>query len=87
MRPSKTSTWIRSVQKKKNLSEISTQGLRHTPCSLLFESGFFTPAQVMERLGHKDLETTMKIYTYVTRQSLANSMKNYLNLLKSDLNE
>lgn len=87
MHPSKTSTWIRNVQKKNNLREISTHGLRHTHCSLLFESGFFTPAQVMERLGHTDLETTMKIYTHVTRQSLANSTKNYLNFIKSDSND
>lgn len=85
--PSKTSQWIRSVQKKHNLREISTHGLRHTHCSLLFESGFFTPEQVMERLGHTDLETTMKIYTHVTRQSLADSTKNYLSFIKSDDNE
>lgn len=35
-------------------------------------------------MGHTDLETTMKIYTHVTRQSLANSTKNYLNFIKSD---
>lgn len=87
MHPSKTSQWIRSVQKKNKLREISTHGLRHTHCSLLFESGFFTPAQVMERLGHTDLETTMKIYTHVTRQSLANSTKNYLSFIKNDDNE
>ncbi|MEK4230585.1 tyrosine-type recombinase/integrase [Solibacillus sp. FSL H8-0538] len=87
MHPSKTSRWIRDVQKKHNLREISTHGLRHTHCSLLFESGFFTPAQVMERLGHTDLETTMKIYTHVTRQSLASSTKNYLSFIKNDDNE
>ncbi|MFJ7841286.1 tyrosine-type recombinase/integrase [Lysinibacillus sphaericus] len=87
MHPSKTSKWIRDVQKKNNLREISTHGLRHTHCSLLFESGFFSPAQVMERLGHTDLKTTMKIYTNVTRQSLANSTKNYLNFIKSEMNE
>lgn len=84
MQPSKTSKWIRDVQTKNNLREISTHGLRHTHCTLLFESGFFTPAQVMERMGHTDIETPLKIYTHVTRQSLANSMKNYLNFIKSD---
>jgi len=87
MHPSKTSTWIRNLQKKNNLQEISAHSPRHTHCSLLFEFGFFTPAQVMERLGHTDLETTMKIYTHVTRQLLANSTKNYLNFIKSDSNE
>jgi len=67
MYPSKTSKRIRDVQKKNNPREISTHGLRHTHCSILFESGFFTPAQVMECLGHTDLETTMKIYTHVPR--------------------
>ena len=41
----------------------------------------------MERLGHTDLETTMKIYTHVTRQLLANSTKNYLSFIQSDKNE
>lgn len=87
MHSSKTTQWIKSVQVKKGLREITTNGLRHTHCSLLFESGFFTPAQVMVRLGHTDLETTMKIYTHVIRQSLANSTKNYLNFIQNDLEE
>ena len=87
MHPSKTSTRIHNIQKKNNLREISTHGLRHTHCSLLFESGFFTPAHLMERFGHTDLETTMRIYTHVTRQSLANSTKNSLNFIKSDSKE
>lgn len=87
MHPSKTSKWIRDVQTNNNLREISTHGLRHTHCTLLFESGFFTPAQVMTRMGHTDIETTMKIYTHVTRQSLADSTKNYLNFIKQDENK
>ena len=84
MHPSKTSKWIHDVQTNNNLREISTHGLRHTHCTLLFESGFFTPAQVMTRMGHTDIETTMKVYTHVTRQSLADSTRNYLNFIKQD---
>ena len=68
MHPSKTSTWIRNVQKKNNLREISTHGLRHTHCSLLFEANV-SIQDVQDRLGHKDVQTTMNIYTHVTQNA------------------
>ncbi|WP_126991299.1 tyrosine-type recombinase/integrase [Candidatus Kurthia intestinigallinarum] len=59
---------MKKVQKEYSLKEISTHGLRHTHCTLLLEAGV-PPREVMERLGHLDIEITMKIYAHVTEQA------------------
>ena len=38
--------------------------LRHSHCALLFEMGI-PPLEVKERLGHKDIETTLNVYAHV----------------------
>ena len=49
--------------------QITPHGFRHTHCSLLFESGA-SIKEVQERLGYKDIKTTMNIYAHVTQQSV-----------------
>lgn len=49
--------------------QITPHGFRHTHCSLLFESGA-SIKEVQERLGHKDIKTTMNIYAHVTPKSI-----------------
>lgn len=68
LQPTKTQEWITKVQKKYNLKSITTHGLRHTHCSLLFEAGA-TIKEVQERLGHGDVQTTMNIYAHVTEKA------------------
>lgn len=51
-----------------DLPMINIHGFRHTHCSLLFEAGV-PMKDVMERLGHSDIHTTMNIYTHVTENS------------------
>ncbi|MEQ6856091.1 site-specific integrase [Lysinibacillus capsici] len=68
LQPTKTRKWILHVQKKYNLSTITTHGLRHTHCSLLFEAGA-SLKEVQDRLGHSDIQTTMNIYTHVTKKA------------------
>ena len=46
--------------------QITIHQFRHTHASLLFESGA-SIKDVQHRLGHQDIQTTMNIYTYVTR--------------------
>lgn len=56
-----------SIQEKYNLKRVTTHGLRHTHCSLLFEAG--VPIErVQDRLGHSDIQTTMNIYTHVSEK-------------------
>ena len=59
---------INKIIKKHDLKVITVHGLRHTHCSLLFESGA-SIQEVKERLGHSDIQTTMNIYTHVTQQA------------------
>lgn len=69
------------VQEKYGLRKISTHGLRHTHCSLLFEAGA-TIKEVQERLGHSDVKTTMDIYAHVTEKAkdeVAQKFAKYMN--------
>lgn len=65
LQPTKTRKWIRFIQDKYNLKKVTTHGLRHTHCSLLFEAGA-SLKEVQDRLGHSDIQTTLNIYTHVT---------------------
>lgn len=56
-----------TICKKYNLKKITLHGLRHTHCSLLLQSGANVKV-VSERLGHKDINTTLNIYTHVTKE-------------------
>jgi integrase len=68
MQPTKTRKWILHVQNKYDLGTITTHGLRHTHCSLLFEAGA-SLKEVQDRLGHSDVQTTMNIYAHVTKKA------------------
>ena len=81
LQPTKTRKWIVQIQKKYHLKEVSTHGLRHTHCSLLFEAGATLKA-VKNRLGHSDVKTTMDIYTHVTakaKETTIQLFESYLN--------
>lgn len=56
---------IASFIKSNNLHKITVHGFRHSHASILFEAGA-TIKEVQERLGHKDIKTTMNVYTHVT---------------------
>nr|WP_255723653.1 site-specific integrase [Sporosarcina sp. ACRSL] len=68
VKPTKTRKWILHVQKKYQLEKITTHGLRHTHCSLLFEAGA-SLKEVQDRLGHSDIKTTMNIYAHVSEKA------------------
>lgn len=60
---------------------LSPHSFRHTHASLLFESGA-TIKDVQKRLGHTDINTTMDIYTHVTKCSerkAIDKLSNYAN--------
>lgn len=82
LQPTKTRKWILHIQNKYKLDTITTHGLRHTHCSLLFEAGA-SLKEVQDRLGHSDVQTTMNIYTHVTQQAKQAAIlkfENYLNI-------
>lgn len=73
--------WLNTLERKYKFDHITVHGFRHTHCSLLFEAG--TPIQVVkEQLGHKNISTTMDIYTHVTKKSkeeVAQKFADYIN--------
>ncbi|EPH12573.1 hypothetical protein HMPREF9260_00688 [Facklamia hominis ACS-120-V-Sch10] len=61
-----TYTYFQELIKRVN-PELSSHVFRHTHVSLLAEKGF--PLKyIMERVGHTNPETTMKVYTHVTER-------------------
>ncbi|TKI66594.1 hypothetical protein FC752_04190 [Lysinibacillus varians] len=81
MQPIQTQKWLYQIFKKFDLPKISTHGLRHTHCSLLFEAGARIK-EVQERLRHTDVKTTIDIYTHVTKKTKANTMNKFEAYLK-----
>ena len=63
------STRLNTHFKRAGVSKVGFHGFRHTHASLLFESGA-SIKEVQERLGHKDVKTTMNIYTHVTPEKV-----------------
>ncbi|MGM0124721.1 hypothetical protein IGI37_002115 [Enterococcus sp. AZ194] len=83
---SKPRKWMLAIQdkvdenRKKPMKRISVHGFRHTHASLLFEAGA-TIKDVQARLGHSDIQTTMDVYTHVSKhakEQLATKFNNYV---------
>ena len=69
------------IATKANLMAITLHGFRHTHASLLFASGVDVK-QVQARLGHSDINTTLNIYTHVTKEKqdqLGDAFAKYVN--------
>lgn len=81
LQPTQTRKWILHVQKKYNLGTITTHGLRHTHCSLLFEAGA-SLKEVQDRLGHSDVKTTMNIYAHVTKKAKEEAILKFANYIE-----
>lgn len=70
------------VQTKAGLPKITVHGLRHTSTSLLFEAG--VPMEVVkDRLGHSDIQTTMNIYTHVTKERQLETAEDFASFMES----
>ncbi|WP_217581621.1 tyrosine-type recombinase/integrase [Lysinibacillus sp. GbtcB16] len=72
----------KSYSKKYNLKQITTHGLRHTHCSLLFEAGR-TLKEVQDRLGRNDIQTTINIYAHVSSNSRNDLLEKILNFMNN----
>lgn len=83
IQPVQTQKWLQQIFNKFDLPKITTHGLRHTHCSLLFEAGA-SIKEVQERLGHTDVKTTMDIYTHVTKKTKASTIDKFEAYLKND---
>lgn len=63
-----------------NIDEISIHGLRHTHASILFYKGI-SVQYISERLGHADVDTTIRIYTHLIKELREEDEKNTMNIL------
>ncbi len=79
---SKPNSVLKRVIKKYHLKDISIHSLRHTHCSMLFESGW-TLKEVQERIGHDDASTTLNIYNHVTKNQKQKSLKKFIEYVKN----
>lgn len=82
LQPTKSREWIKKIQIKYNLPEITTHGLRHTHCSILFEAGVSLKA-VQNRLGHSDAQTTMNIYAHVSKEVQVGAIQQFDNYVSN----
>lgn len=63
-------------------TDLSPHSLRHTHTSLLAEAGVSLP-EIMERLGHKDDETTRTVYMHVTKAMKKEASQKFSELMRS----
>ena len=69
--------WLEPMHSKyPTMPKITPHGFRHTHCSLLFEAGV-SMKEVQERLGHKDIATTMNIYAHVTPEKIKDTASKF----------
>lgn len=62
------------------IEEISIHGLRHTHASILFYKGI-SIQYISKRLGHADVDTTIRIYTHLIKELYEKDENNALNIL------
>lgn len=55
---------MKKVCKLANVKQIRLHDLRHSHASLLIELGY-SPLLISERLGHENIETTLKVYSHL----------------------
>lgn len=73
--------YLNRTIRRNGLKHVSPHSFRHTHCSMLFEAGW-TIKDVQERLGHRDMQTTMNIYLHVTADRKRKSMEQFVEYLK-----
>ncbi|WP_125705519.1 tyrosine-type recombinase/integrase [Lacticaseibacillus daqingensis] len=81
------SKWLRAIEDADAKAEhpqlshpITTHGFRHSHASACFAAGM-TIKEVQDRLGHEDAQTTLNVYTHVTKgqgEKAAVKVANYL---------
>ncbi|HHD7906836.1 TPA: site-specific integrase [Enterococcus faecalis] len=76
--PQALNDWLYPILEKYDLPKITLHGFRHTHASLLFESGA-SIKEVPERLGNKDVKTTLNIYAHVTPEKIEETGERFAN--------
>lgn len=80
--PQVVNDWLDWIYKKTPMEpQITPHGFRNTHCRSLFENGA-SIKEVHERLGHKDIKTTMNVYGHVTPQSIKKTGERFAKFMR-----
>ena len=72
--------WCYRILKAGNLPNVTLHGFRHTHATLLF-SGGASVKEVQTRLGHSKVQTTLDIYTHLTKQDQKETINKFVRLM------
>ncbi|GAB0171666.1 site-specific integrase [Lysinibacillus sp. CTST325] len=74
--------WLMKIIDKYSLPYTHVHSFRHVHCSLLFEAGA-SVKEVQERLGHTDVQTTLNIYTHLSKRAKNETINKFVTYLNS----
>lgn len=77
---------VANIVKRYELPSINVHGFRHTYASFLMQSGVM-PKQAQVLLGHKDVKTTLNIYTHVSDDDKQKAVNKLDDLLSGKMNK
>ncbi|WP_129692469.1 site-specific integrase [Gottfriedia acidiceleris] len=63
--PASAAHFLQRFSKRLHLPHVKLHGLRHTHATIMLENGE-NPKIVQERLGHKNVQTTLNVYSHLT---------------------
>lgn len=78
--PIKPRLWMLRVTDEYNLKRITIHGFRHTYATIAYEAGLDVK-QLQHQLGHRNIQTTLDIYTAITnrqKSDIADKYSDYL---------
>lgn len=82
LRPHGVDYHLRRIAKEAGIERIKIHGFRHTHASLCFEAGM-SMQDVKERLGHSTIQTTMDVYTHVTKGQAKASAEQFAKFMQA----
>ena len=80
METSSVRNWCARIVKDGNLPHITLHGFRHTHATLLFSAGA-SVKEVQTRLGHSKAQTTLDVYTHLTKQDQKETIQKLVRFL------
>ncbi|MBD8036626.1 site-specific integrase [Solibacillus sp. A46] len=75
--------WLMKIIDNYSLPYTHVHSFRHVHCSLLFEAGA-SVKEVQERLGHTDVQTTLNIYTHLSKRAKNDTINKFVTYLNSE---
>lgn len=76
------SSFLNTIYKRHTeLKQIKPHGFRHTHTTLLSEAGV-SLQNIAERLGHDDVDTTLKVYTHITDSARQETVAKFSRLMQ-----